>query len=52
MILNLTLTPTNVHHYKIPSDYGPWMLFGLIFMVSNFYRLDLRNGTCIALANL
>ena len=29
-----------------------WVLFGLFFMFSNFYRLDFHDETCIALANL
>jgi hypothetical protein len=28
------------------------VLFGWFFMVSTFYPLDLRNDTCVALANL
>ena len=29
-----------------------WVLFGLFFMLSNFYRLHLHNGVSIAVANL
>jgi hypothetical protein len=29
-----------------------WLLFGLFFMFSNFYPLDLQNGTCVAIENL
>ena len=27
-------------------------LFGLFFMFSNFYPLDLQNGTCVTIENL
>ena len=29
-----------------------WVLFELFLMFTNFYRLDLHNKTCVALANL
>ena len=29
-----------------------WMFFGLFFMLSNFYQLNLHNKTCFALASL
>jgi len=31
---------------------GMWVLFGLFYMFSNFYRLDFHNETFVALANL
>ena len=29
-----------------------WVLYGLCFIFSNFYRLDLHDETCVALTNL
>ena len=29
-----------------------WVLFGSFVMFSNFYPLDLQNGSCVALENL
>jgi len=29
-----------------------WVLFGSFFMISNFYPLDLQNGTCVAIENV
>ena len=54
-----SLLAPNTTHFCIPNSISAgrsqnpkWMLFGLFFMFSNFYRLHLRNETCAALANL
>ena len=29
-----------------------WVLFGSLFMLSNFYLVDLHNGICVAIEHL
>ena len=51
LMMNHTKAGHEGTYTRVTKLYGMWVWFGLIFMFSNFYRLDLHNKTCVAWAN-